>query len=151
MVLVIEEAIYHFTAPVDVIAHVDVIAALLSAYLRLLERRTLEDNCCLSQSVDGAPPQVALKFFRHRKEFAAEIEAREQAAAAKASFLSVIASFNADNNEEFDAELIARKLDSHRYMLVMPAGDRSLEATIVAEIDLSKLQSWPSLLRQLGR
>jgi hypothetical protein len=54
--------------------------------------------------------------------------------------MPVLASFDADVEPSFNAELTARKLDSHRYMLVMPAGDRSLEAAIVAE---SAEVKWP--------
>jgi serine/threonine protein kinase len=87
------------------------------------------------------PPRVALKFIRHREHFQTEITARQEAAAAKEHFLPIIATYNADDDSSFEKMLIAHRRESHRYLVVMPAGDRSLESAIVAE---SAEASWPS-------
>ena len=109
--------------------------------LFLCSRYELASRVCFALDHDpaaahltgGTPPKVALKFLRHHDHFRAEIDAREQASAAKASFISVCTSFDGDSDPLFNAELVTRKLDSHRYMLVMPAGHRSFEQVIVAE------------------
>ena len=57
-------------------------------------------------AVNGAAPRVALKFLRHYEHFSAEVVVRDHAIAAQTSFLSIIASFDADVDNKFNAELV---------------------------------------------
>ncbi len=95
------------------------------------------------------PVAVALKFLRHKEHFDAELRARERAAASASAsgagggggggggtdfLLPVLASYAADTDAGFARELAAREqLASHGWLLVLPAGDRSLEDVAVHE------------------
>jgi hypothetical protein len=82
-------------------------------------------------SAKGRP--VALKFMRHGMHWAAELRARAAAAGAPHCFLPVLASFSAEGDAPFAAELSAKALASFPFLLVMAAGDRSLEDCVAHE------------------
>lgn len=97
----------------------------------------------LDHDADGSTvvPRIVLKFMWLRDQFNAEVDVRKAAAAAAAFFLPVLAFYDGTADATLSAFLKARGLSTHPFLLVLPAGDRSLEAAAVGE---AANPDWPT-------
>jgi serine/threonine protein kinase len=96
-------------------------------------------------------PLVCLKFLKHRENFQRELDSRHCAlhgATSPDHIVPVLAAYDGTADEDFARELEARGYASHPYLLVFPAGDRSLSAVIDHE---RESRDWEAEVRKCAR
>jgi hypothetical protein len=82
----------------------------------------------------GTSQQVALKFMRNRDQFLREVDLRSRFHLSEEHVVQAICSFDADTDAAFRQEIEKWGFDEkYRYLVVMPAADRHLQAILSHE------------------
>jgi serine/threonine protein kinase len=95
--------------------------------------------------VQDKKKRVALKFMTVKEQFMREVETRRRCQFDSEYVVDVYEAFDADEDEAFRLDIERRNLDDYPYLVVMPAGDKSLQNIIftehIAGIDWPKIKN----------